>query len=319
MPSDQRIITSWGHGEDAALWALDDRRAGILTVDFITPVADDPYVWGQIAAANSISDVFAMGGKPFVALNIVGFPTKVLGLDILKEVLRGGQEKASEAGAFLMGGHSVEDGEPKYGLVVYGEAPLDRLWKVTGARPGDLLVLTKPIGTGIVATAIKAAMLEDEASGLEALRWMTTLNDLPRFFTEEESQGVRACTDVTGFGLIGHCLDMLSGGGLDLTLGVKDVPLLPGVLDLASSGLVPAGSHNNRMTYGHRVEGLESRDAVLMDVIFDAQTSGGLLLALSEEDALKMLPRIYKAGFDRARVVGRFSKGDGKIKTADHL
>ena len=319
MPSDRRIITSWGHGEDAALWVLDDRRAGILTVDFITPVADDPYVWGQIAAANSLSDVFAMGGKPFVALNIVGFPTRTLGLEILKEVLRGGQEKASEAGAFLMGGHSVEDGEPKYGLVVYGEAPLDNLWKVTGARPGDLLVLTKPIGTGIVATAIKADMVEDEASVREALRWMTTLNDLPRFFTEEESLAVRACTDVTGFGLVGHALDMLSGGGLDLTLAVKDVPLLPGVLDLAESGLVPAGSHNNRMAYGKGVANLESQDGILMDVLFDAQTSGGLLLALSEEDAQRILPRVHGANFSRAAVVGRFSEGDGKIELADHL
>ncbi len=193
-------------------------------MDFITPVSDDPYTWGQIAAANSLSDVFAMGGKPFVALNVVGFPTKALGLDVLKEVLRGGQEKVSEAGAFLLGGHSVDDREPKYGLVVYGEVRRDSIWKVTGARPGDLLILTKPVGTGIVATAVKADMVEDEASRTEAARWMTTLNDLPRRISQEECRMVRACTDVTGFGLAGHATDMLSAGGTDLTLGIRECP-----------------------------------------------------------------------------------------------
>jgi len=236
LPSHERIITSWGSGEDAALWTIDPERAGILTVDFITPVSDDPLTWGRIAATNSLSDVFAMGGKPFVALNIVGFPTKTLELDVLKDVLRGGQEKVAEAGAFLLGGHIVEDREPKFGLVVYGEVRRDSIWKVTGARPGDLLLLTKPVGTGIVATAVKADMVEDEASRIEAARWMTTLNDLPRLLSADECRVVHACTDVTGFGLAGHVLDMLSEGGLKLTLGIRDIPLLPGVLDLASSG-----------------------------------------------------------------------------------
>jgi len=288
-------------------------------VDFITPVSDDPYTWGQIAAANSLSDVFAMGGKPFVALNIVGFPTKALELDVLKEVLRGGQEKVAEAGGFLLGGHSVDDREPKYGLVVYGEVRTDSIWKVTGAGPGDLLILTKPVGTGIVATAVKADMVEDEASRTEAARWMTTLNDLPRRISEAECRSVNACTDVTGFGLAGHALDMLSAGGLDLTLGIRNVPLLPGVLDLACSGLIPAGTYNNRIAYEDRVKDPEKHDEILMDMIFDAQTSGGLLLAMGRDDAEKMLPVIRGFGFEQAAVIGQFSEGDGTIEIADSI
>jgi selenide,water dikinase len=319
LPSHERIITSWGSGEDAALWTIDQERAGILTVDFITPVSDDPRTWGQIAATNSLSDVFAMGGKPFVALNIVGFPTKTLELDVLKDVLRGGQEKVAEAGAFLLGGHSVDDQEPKYGLVVYGEVRQDSLWKVTGARPGDLLLLTKPVGTGIIATAVKADMVEDEASRTEAARWMTTLNDLPRRLSPDECRMVHACTDVTGFGLAGHVLDMLSEGGLKLTLGIRDIPLLPGVLDLASSGLIPAGTYSNRIAYEDRVKDPSKHDDILMDMVFDAQTSGGLLLALGREDAERLLPKIRNSGFDRTAVIGRFSEGDGTIEIADAL
>lgn len=314
MPSNERIITSWGSGEDAAIWKIDSGRAGILTVDFITPVADDPYVWGQIAAANSLSDVFAMGGRPFVALNIVGYPTRTLGLEGLKEVLRGGQEKTAEAGAFLMGGHSVEDSEPKYGLVVYGEVRTGSLWKVTGARPGDLLIITKPLGAGIVATAIKAEMAEDEASLREGLRWMTRLNDLPLRLSADECRLVRACTDVTGFGLAGHCLDMLSEGGLDLVISSEALPILPGVKDLAESGLLPAGAYTNRDAYGGRVKGLEGADEFAADILFDPQTSGGLLLAVPERDAGGLLASVRAAGFDYAAVAGRFTEGEGLIK-----
>ena len=316
MPSHARIITSWGSGEDAAIWKIDEERLGILTVDFITPVADDPYVWGQIAAANSLSDAFAMGGRPFVALNIVGFPTKCLGLESLKEVLRGGHEKATEAGAFLMGGHSVEDAEPKYGLVVYGEVRADSLWKVTGARPGDLLIITKPLGTGIVATAVKAEMVEDEASVREAFRWMTALNDLPLRLSPDERRLVRACTDVTGFGLAGHCLDMLSEGGLDLILDPEALPLLPGVRDLAGSGLLPAGAYNNRDAYGERVKGLEGADEFAADILFDPQTSGGLLLAVPEEHAESLLASVRAACFEYGAVAGRFTEGEGFIRAA---
>ncbi len=254
-----------------------------------------------------------------MALNIVAFPTRTLDLSILKEVLEGGNEKIREAGAFLLGGHSVEDREPKYGLVVYGEVGRDEIWQVTGARPGDLLLLTKPVGTGIAATAIKAGMLESDATKDEGIRWMTALNDLPPRMTEEERKTVHSCTDVTGFGLAGHSLDMLSAGGLDLRIGIRDIPLLPGVLDLADMGLVPEGAHNNRLEYGRRVRAGSGHDPVLLDMIYDAQTSGGLLLALEEKNALDLITRLKEWGFTRSAVIGRFLEGSGNLEIVDNV
>lgn len=311
---DERILATWSGGEDAALWKIDERRLGVLTVDFITPVVDDPYVWGQVAAANSISDVFAMGGRPIVALNIVGFPTKKLELSVLKKILDGGFSKTREAGAFLVGGHSVQDDEPKYGLVVYGEVDADAMWRTVGARSGDALLLTKPVGTGIAVTAIKAKMIEDPATADEATRWMTTLNDLPRRLSDELHRSVHAATDVTGFGLAGHILDMLSEGTLDLRLKLHDVPLLPGVKNLANMGLVPEGSHRNHIAYTDRLN-IESEfsDAEL-DMLYDAQTSGGLLLALSPDRVEEMLTTCRKAGFEHTALIGRFETGKGRIR-----
>lgn len=313
------MLTSWSSGEDGALFSIDEERAGILTVDFITPVVDDPVAWGEIAAANSLSDVFAMGGRPLVALNVVGFPTKTLGLEVLESVLSGGLNKVREAGAFLLGGHSVEDNEPKYGLVVYGEVPRSSIWRVTGARAGDLLVLTKPLGTGIVTTALKAEMLEDTSSYTEAVRWMSALNDIPRSLAPEILASVHACTDVTGFGLAGHALDMLSSGGLNLLLGMRNLPLLPGVHRLAASGLVPAGTYNNRVEYQDRVTGPASDDEIQMDIVFDAQTSGGLLLAVPEAAAADLLPALAQAGFPLSAVIGRFVDGEGLIVVSEGL
>ena len=291
----------------------------MLTVDFITPVVDDPLVWGRIAAANSLSDVFAMGGAPLVALNIVGFPTKSLDLGVLEAVLTGGNEKVREAGAFLLGGHSVEDKEPKYGLVVYGEVAMDSIWKVTGAKPGDMLILTKPLGTGVVTTAVKADMIEDERSVEEAVRWMSTLNDLPKKLDADILRCIHSCTDVTGFGLAGHALDMLSLGDLDLVVALHDIPLLPGVLDLAASGLIPAGTYNNRIEYEGRVRDPRKHDDVLMDMIFDAQTSGGLLLALAEEKAAGILAVLRNLGFEYATIIGSFQKGRGELEIVDNI
>lgn len=292
---------------------------GILTVDFITPVVDDPGTWGAIAAANSLSDVFAMGGRPFVALNVVGFPTKTLDLSVLQEILEGGLRKVQEAGAFLLGGHSVQDDEPKYGLVVYGEGRRNTLWQVTGARAGDALILTKPLGTGVIATAIKADMVENKESEREAVRWMTTLNDVPLHLDGEEMGLVHSCTDVTGFGLVGHALDMLSSGELDLVLDVRNVPLLHGVIDLAESGLIPAGTYNNRIAYADRVKGLEGYPDTHTDMLFDAQTSGGLLLSVQECQADGMVARLRSLGFEHAQIIGRFTAGEGRIEAADSL
>ena len=205
---------------------IDDKRAAIFTLDFITPVVDDPFTYGQIAAANALSDVYAMGGRPLVALNIVGFPVTCEPLEVLSEILKGGQERVNAAGAVLAGGHSVDDGEPKYGLAVFGEVDAAKMWKVTGARPGDALILTKPLGTGLVATAIKAGAA-DPGETEAAVRSMRALNDLPMRLPGELLAEVHACTDVTGFSLAGHLLDMLSGG-MEARLSPVNCPCCPG-------------------------------------------------------------------------------------------
>lgn len=315
---DDRILATWDGGEDAALWKIDDKRLGILTVDFITPVVDDPYIWGQIAATNSISDVFAMGGRPIIALNIVGFPTQTLPLDVLKKILEGGFSKTREAGAFLLGGHSVVDSEPKYGMVVYGEVYAGSVWRTTGARAGDLLLLTKPVGTGIVATALKAGADGIAESTADAVKWMTTLNDIPLKLTDGLCRAVRAATDVTGFGLAGHILDMLSDRNerLNLRLSLRDVPLLTGTLDLANEGFVPGGTHRNREAYNDKVKIDGRYSSAELDVMFDAQTSGGLLLAISPAHAGELLEACRAAGFHRTTVIGEFTSGEGNIKVS---
>lgn len=310
------ILADWSGGEDAAVWALDERRVGILTVDFITPVVDDPYVWGQIAAANSISDVFAMGGRPILALNVVGFPTRTLGLEVLKSILEGGFERTRAAGAFLAGGHSVQDDEPKYGLVVYGEAEREGIWRTVGGRPGDKLILTKPVGTGIAVTAIKANMIEQEETREEAMRWMTALNDLPLHMPNELRGCIHACTDVTGFGLAGHILDMLSQGGVDCRLSLEEIPAIEGVKELADMGLVPEGAYRNRAAYEGNVD-IEGEFAQAdLDMLFDAQTSGGLLLAAAPEGVEEIIALARKRGFERAAVIGTFTEGTGRLRVS---
>lgn len=301
------------------MWHIDENRIGILTLDFVTPIVDDPYKWGEIAAANALSDVFAMGGKPMIALNIVAFPVKTLDLSVLEQILLGGHKKVSEAGGMLVGGHSIEDEEPKYGLCVFGEVQHERMWQVTGAKPGDVLILTKPIGTGVISTAIKADMIEDETGSEESIRWMSTLNDLPLTLTEDLLRHVHACTDVTGFGLVGHTLDMLSDGGLDVIMGLDNIPLLPGAIGLAEMGLVPAGTYNNRIQYEDSVLDMKDHSETHVDMIFDAQTSGGLLLAVPEEEGQKMVDRIRLAGFERTAIIGTLQEGHGHIRLVKEL
>ena len=305
-----RLLASWNGNEDAAVFALDSERLGVLTIDFITPVVDDPYTWGQIAAANSLSDVFAMGGRPIVALNVVCFPTKYLALDVLKEILSGGFERVRTAGAFLAGGHSVQDDEPKYGLVVYGEVMKSALWRTTGAKAGDNLILTKPVGTGIAITAIKAEMIEDESTRTEAAESMKTLNDIA--LPPELHGQVHAATDVTGFGLAGHVCDMLSEN-LDCRISLRNVPTISGVKDLADMGLVPEGAYKNQAAYEGFVDVQGDFARSDIDMLYDAQTSGGLLLAVSPEFSEDVLRHIRHKGFGRAEVIGTFTEGTGKI------
>ena len=305
-----RVLASWNGNEDAAVFALDSERLGVLTIDFITPVVDDPYTWGQIAAANSLSDVFAMGGRPLVALNVVCFPTKSLELDVLKQILSGGFDRVRESGAFLVGGHSVQDDEPKYGLVVYGEVKRSELWRTTGAKECDKLILTKPIGTGIAITAIKADMIEDEATRTEATQSMKTLNDIA--LLPEMHEHVHAATDVTGFGLAGHILDML-GENLDCNVFLRKVPAISGVKDLADMGLVPEGAYRNQAAYESHVDVRGEFSRSDMDMLYDAQTSGGLLLAVSPEYADAVVNHVRRKGFGRAEVIGTFESGKGNI------
>jgi len=293
------IIAAWYGGEDAALWKIDEERIGILTVDFITPVVDDARTWGQIAAANSLSDVFATGGNPIIALNIVGFPVKKAPLSMLKDVIEGGLDKIKESGAILAGGHSVQDEEPKYGLVVYGEVNINKKWLTRGAKEGDSLILTKPLGVGIITTAIKADMTEKEESIQEAVRWMTKLNDLPKRLTSELWKTIHACTDVTGFGLAGHALDMLTDSDLDIEIFGDSLPVITGAQDLADSGLMPEGAYRNQIAYKELVSNS-------MDMIFDAQTSGGLLMAVAPEYSARLTDFCHKNGFERASIIGTF-------------
>jgi len=309
-----RLLSSWKGGEDATLWILSDERAAVLTVDIITPVVDDPYTWGQIAAANSLSDVFAMGGRPLLALNVVGFPINCLPLDTLSAILEGGMERATKAGAIMAGGHTVEDEEPKYGLVVYGEVALNEIWRTTGARPKDKIILTKPLGTGVFSTALKADMLSKEEE--EAMiSQMVSLNDLPLHLPQEARRKVHACTDVTGFGLIGHLLNMLDEN-IDIRIEAKRVPLLEGVTEKISMGLVPAGAYRNKYCYQStgKVTGLESLDENLEDALFDPQTSGGLLLAVDPDVEDVILDAARKKGFLGSNVIGEVLEGKGKVK-----
>jgi selenide,water dikinase len=272
------LLVGRGDADDAGVIRVREDLALIQTVDFFTPIVDDPRTFGRIAAANSLSDVYAMGGVPLTAMNIVCFPRKSLPLDVLRDVLLGGQEVVQEAGAMVVGGHSVEDPELKYGLSVTGTVHPDRVVTNAGARPGDRLILTKPLGTGVLATAIKGGMAAPETAA-EGVRWMTTLNRDAAAAMQEV--GVQACTDVTGFGLLGHALELASASGVTVELVASRVPLIPGVRDLASMGLIPGGSFANRKFCERAVQVEEGVDALVVDLLADAQTSGGLLISVA--------------------------------------
>ncbi|GFN23249.1 MAG: selenide, water dikinase SelD [Thermoanaerobacteraceae bacterium] len=296
--------------DDAGVYRLTDDIALIQTLDFFTPIVDDPYLFGQIAAANALSDIYAMGGRPLTAMNVVCFPTKKVDSGVLGEILRGGAEKIMEAGAVLVGGHSIEDEEPKYGLAVTGIAHPDKIVTNSGARPGDKLILTKPLGTGILATALKADMASRETEE-EMGRWMAMLNrDAAAAMTEV---GVHACTDITGFGLLGHCLELAQGSGVDVVLESREIPLLPGVLDFAAMGLVPGGAYNNRRYMEGKVHFDGHVKEALQDVLYDPQTSGGLLMAVAPEKVSPLLSELHRRGVKTARVIGEAIPGKGFI------
>ena len=272
----------------------------IQTVDFFTPIVDDPFTFGQIAAANALSDVFAMGGEPRVALNIVCFPN-CLDPSILGDIMAGGASKVKEAGAVLVGGHSVQDDDPKYGLCVSGFVETDKILRNYGAKPGDVLILTKQIGSGIINTAFKAEMCSEEAEQ-EACDVMKSLNKKAK----EAMEGlcVHACTDITGFGLLGHGIEMAQASQVFVDLYVKKVPVITDALSYAEMGLVPAGSYNNREYTGHLVDRAQVAD-VYYDLLYDPQSSGGLLFSIPQEQADLAMQRLKEAELDtKTAIIG---------------
>ncbi|ARE87361.1 Selenide, water dikinase [Clostridium formicaceticum] len=282
----------------------------IQTLDFFTPVVDDPYLYGQIAAANSLSDVYAMGGQPLTAMNIVCFPT-CLTTDILKEILRGGADKVLEANALLVGGHTVEDDEPKYGLSVTGIAHPKKILANSQAKEGDYLILTKPLGTGILNTAIKADLCTPSQYEA-AVKTMRTLN---KYALEAlENLRLSACTDITGFGFLGHAYEMAKGSDVSLEIFSERIPLVEGALEYAEMGILPAGMYANKRHIEKEVQVAISVKEAVQDILYDPQTSGGLLFSLHEEDVEKALENLKAINKNDFAVVGRVtSKQDYRI------
>jgi selenide, water dikinase len=296
---DPRALVGHETRDDAAVYALDDERAIVETVDFFTPVVDDPYWFGRIAAANAFSDVWAMGGRPLFALNLVAFPIGKLPHATLAEILRGGADAAREAGAPILGGHSIDDPEPKYGMAVTGLVHPRKVLRNVGARPGDRLLLTKPLGTGILATAIKRG----GATPAQVARATEVMAALNRTAGEvlAASGAVHALTDVTGFGLLGHAWEMAEGSGVSLRLAIAAIPLLEGVLELAQEGVVPGGSRANLAWVGEHAR-FEGVDDALQLVLADAQTNGGLLAAVAPERAPAVRAELAAAGVAAADI-----------------
>jgi selenide,water dikinase len=283
------------------VYRLSEDLAIIQTVDFFTPIVDDPCMFGQIAAANALSDVYAMGGKPLTAMNIVCFPIKTMDISVLREILRGGIEKMKEAGVTLVGGHTVEDSELKYGLSVTGTIHPSRVLTNVGAEAVDRLILTKPLGTGIINTAIKGGMAERESIEI-VTNYMARLNKTASEVMQEI--GAHACTDVTGFGLLGHAFEMIQRTGKGIIFHLSNVPVFLEAVKFAEMGLVPGGAYRNREFRINQVDIDSGVSPYLIDILFDPQTSGGLLIAVPEEKAEKMLKRLKAAGIDEAAIIG---------------
>ena len=306
--SDPRILVDASTRDDAAVYLLTPDRAIVATVDFFTPVVDDAYDFGRIAAANAFSDVYAMGATPLLALNLVGWPRDTLPYELLGEVLRGGADVAKAAGAFVLGGHSVDDPEPKYGMVAIGEVHPNRIVTLARARPGDALVLTKPIGTGVLTTALKRD-LATAAEIAHAVAAMTTLNAGAARAMRATGGGVHAATDVTGFGLLGHLHNMLAASGVSAEIDAAAVPLLPKALELAERGAIPGGTKRNREALAPHVQFDSKVPEPLRVLLFDAQTSGGLLIAVDPERANTLIAALQAEGTPTAVPIGRLSRG----------
>lgn len=306
FPTDENVIVGLDRADDAGVYKISDDLALIQTVDFFTPIVDDPYWFGQIAAANALSDVYAMGGTPKTAMNLVAFPAREMDLSILRQIIQGGIDKLTEAQVVLIGGHSIQDKEIKYGLSVTGFVHPARVLTKKNLRPGDRLVLTKPLGTGIINTAIKAGMasvaLTDRVTHL-----MAALNrDAALIMSAFD---VSACTDVTGFGLLGHLAEMVGGSGASVRLFSEKIPVIAEALEFAAMGLIPAGAYKNREFRESTITFAETVQRACQDVLFDPQTSGGLLISVSAHQAGELVEVMKNAGIADVALIGEVLSG----------
>ncbi len=304
---DPNLLVGVETSDDAAVYRLTDQIAMVNTIDFITPPVDDPYWFGQIAAANSISDIYSMGGKPLTALNVVMFPTSHLDKGVLREILRGGNDKVTEAGACLVGGHSVDDNEPKYGLCVNGIVHPEKILTNSGARPGDALVLTKPLGSGVLFNAVRSRKFSFKELEQSTLPTVASLNGPAMEIAL--SYDLHAATDITGFGLLGHALEMAAGSKMRMYFDYQSLPFYNGAYDMYKKGETTGSNKANRaLVERHALSIVRKLSPPQEELLFDPQTSGGLLLSLPAMQAEEMLPRLHRAGVSAAAIIGRVEK-----------
>jgi selenide,water dikinase len=314
FPTDSNVIVGLDRADDAGVYKISDDLAIIQTVDFFTPIVDDPYWFGQIAAANALSDVYAMGGVPKTAMNLVAFPIQDMDISVLRQIIQGGLDKMEEAGVVLVGGHSVEDKELKYGLSVTGFIHPDQVLTKKSMREGDRLILTKPLGTGIINTAIKGGLVSSEI--LEGVsRLMATLNrDAAEIM---HNHPVHACTDITGFGLLGHIAEMITDSPFGVKLMTEKIPIMPVTFEYAGMGLVPAGAHKNREFREEMVVFSPDTERSMQDILFDPQTSGGLLICVERDRADELLGELKENGIREAAIIGEVVSGQSQRIVVD--
>ena len=312
--TDPKLMVGFDSSDDAAVYRINDDTALIQTVDFFPPIVDDPFQFGQVAATNALSDVWAMGGTPKIAMNLLTFPS-CLSLDVVKAILAGGYDKVMEAGAVIVGGHSIEDQEPKYGLCVSGFARPEEILTNSGAQEGDVLVLTKPLGTGILSTGAKAGLLS-QAEYDEMLGLMTTLNQKG----QQAMLPVRptACTDITGFGLLGHVQEMAKGSDKTIRLWAQSIPIVPKALELARDGIIPAGAYRNRAYLENDVTVADGVPLEVADALFDPQTAGGLLITVPECRAQQLLDRLHDLGVPGAAIGTVHPRAGALVQVQQH-
>lgn len=306
LPVDPNLLVGLERADDAGVYRVSDELALVQTLDFFPPMVDDPFSFGQIAAANALSDIYAMGGVPKTAMNIVAFPAKTMDIGVLRTIIEGGLDKLREAGVVLVGGHTVEDSELKYGLSVTGYINPGRILTKKNLQAGDRLILTKPLGTGIIATAIKAGLAGPVLTD-RVTKAMTALNRVAAQVMDEFP--VHACTDITGFGFLGHLAEMVVDSGCGVRITAADVPMYPEALEWAAMGLIPGGAYNNRSFRGPFVDFGADVSRSMQDLLFDPQTSGGLLIAVAGGEAELLVAALKAKGIDCAAIVGEVLAG----------